>query len=543
MRSKGLLNAALWLGGILSSALLPRDGSAAPLYPLSVSPDGAEILDASDRPVFFNGAAPWHILARLTREEAITYLDDRQARGVDALLVSLLVSDGYSIPATSNAYGDQPFRTPGDFTQPNEAYFSHVDWFLDQTLQRGMTVFLFPVYLGFECGSEGWCSEVQNQTVATMRGYGRWLGSRYRDQPNLVWVHGGDVAAADYGVLDRVDAVAEGIREFDGVHLHTAHSARFRAASDDYDRPWLDFDTVYSACAASTGDLTRVTGLQPPRPMIYIEGYYEGEYDATETCIRSQAYWSLLFGSSGHFYGNGGVWDFLPGWPTALDSEGAMAIQHFGVLVRSREGARWVHDPGSGLVVNGRGDLGSADYVAVATSSDRRSAFLYLPSPRPLTLDLTRLAPADVEIWWVDPVTGVGSFGGVYSTVSTTTLTPPTTGDVLLVIDDTAAPLVDPWNPTTSAPLPGPRLRLERPRPNPFNPVTTVRFTAPNGVAVQLAVFDARGRRVAELFRGEATGSIQEVRWTANSLPSGLYLFRLSADGRDTVVRKALLVE
>jgi hypothetical protein len=85
------------------------------------------------------------------------------------------------------------------------------------------------------------------------------------------------------------------------------------------------------------------------------------------------------------------------------------------------------------------------------------------------------------------------------------------------------------------------RLALD---PNPFNPSATVRFHLDRPGPVDLALFDAKGRRVTSVVRGElAAGSHRIPVFTdrAPRLSSGVYFLRLVADGRETRL-KAVLV-
>jgi len=70
--------------------------------------------------------------------------------------------------------------------------------------------------------------------------------------------------------------------------------------------------------------------------------------------------------------------------------------------------------------------------------------------------------------------------------------------------------------------------------PNPFNPRTRVGFDLPSGGHVRLAVFDARGRRVAVLHEGVAGAGPLYFDWDGQDdkgapQPGGVYLFRLEA--------------
>jgi hypothetical protein len=73
--------------------------------------------------------------------------------------------------------------------------------------------------------------------------------------------------------------------------------------------------------------------------------------------------------------------------------------------------------------------------------------------------------------------------------------------------------------------------------PNPFAGRTSIRFSLPAAGAHSLVVYDVTGRRVASLSSGWADAGAHEVRWDGRNqkgvqVPSGVYFFRLSANGR-----------
>ena len=77
--------------------------------------------------------------------------------------------------------------------------------------------------------------------------------------------------------------------------------------------------------------------------------------------------------------------------------------------------------------------------------------------------------------------------------------------------------------------------------PNPFNPATVIRFRLDAAAAVDVSVYDSRGRRVARLFAGELAAGEHALAWNALGQPSGTYLARLVTRG-GTSVRKLALV-
>ncbi|MCC6548506.1 MAG: T9SS type A sorting domain-containing protein, partial [Ignavibacteriaceae bacterium] len=78
--------------------------------------------------------------------------------------------------------------------------------------------------------------------------------------------------------------------------------------------------------------------------------------------------------------------------------------------------------------------------------------------------------------------------------------------------------------------------------PNPFNPVTTIRFALPERTDVSLKVFDAQGSEVAVLARGTREAGRHEVQFDASELPSGVYIYRLEA-GTYRETRKLVLIK
>lgn len=82
---------------------------------------------------------------------------------------------------------------------------------------------------------------------------------------------------------------------------------------------------------------------------------------------------------------------------------------------------------------------------------------------------------------------------------------------------------------------------LEPNYPNPFNPQTTIGYTLPEATHVYLAVYDALGRQVAVLVDGARPAGRHETVFDAARLPSGMYLYRMTADGQVRTGRMMLL--
>jgi flagellar hook assembly protein FlgD len=84
------------------------------------------------------------------------------------------------------------------------------------------------------------------------------------------------------------------------------------------------------------------------------------------------------------------------------------------------------------------------------------------------------------------------------------------------------------------------KLRLEAARPNPFVSTTLLRFALPTAGAVRIAVYDIRGRRVAELVDREFGAGDHTVVWDGTdsrgeALAAGLYFVMLDGGDRRAV--------
>ena len=163
------------------------------LFPLTISPDKKYLVDAQEKPFLIQGDSAWSTIAELSNPSALRYLDDRKKRGFNTLLVNLIEHKFTShSPRWLNASNVAPFADVNDFTTANEAYFAHADWFIREAGKRGFLILLAPCYIGWQCADDGWCAEMKLNGVEKLRKYGLYLGKRYKDFPNILWVEGGD---------------------------------------------------------------------------------------------------------------------------------------------------------------------------------------------------------------------------------------------------------------------------------------------------------------------------------------------------------------
>ena len=83
--------------------------------------------------------------------------------------------------------------------------------------------------------------------------------------------------------------------------------------------------------------------------------------------------------------------------------------------------------------------------------------------------------------------------------------------------------------------------------PNPFNPVTTLRYDLPEGAMVNITIYDLMGRQIKTLINDQQTAGHRSLQWNATNnagspVSAGIYLYMIRAgDFRQT--RKMVLLK
>jgi hypothetical protein len=437
---QSLLVAACVMCTLLVTAI-GKGQSRSAVTQLSVSANHRYLVDQNHVPYFLQGDAAWSLIVGLNDTEVEQYLRNRKDKGFNAVNVEL-IEHRFCMKPPLNEAGDAPFTTPGDFSTPNEKYFAHADWVIRKAAENGIYVLLYPIFLGAKGTDEGWVEEALANGPEKCLDYGRYLGKRYKDFDNIIWLMGGDRHPGP--ALEEVDMVALGIKEYDQRHLFSAHCDSDHSAVDDFSGGrWLDINTTYTYGIVHA-KLLQDYNRAPAMPFVLIESSYEGEHNASEVQIRRQAYWAVLCDSFGHFFGNNPVWHFDgPGlfpakmtWQQAMDLPGSVGMMYWGRLFRSRAWFDLVPDQKHEVVTGGLGEFTGLDYLAAARTSDGSTVIAYLPTKRTITVDMSKVSGAQTIGWWFDPRTGRATAAGTFPTSGTQELTPPAEGDWVLVLDD-----------------------------------------------------------------------------------------------------------
>ena len=285
--------------------------------------------------------------------------------------------------------------------------------------------------------------------------WGQYVGNRYKSFDNIIWVIGGDTDPTL--VKPKVQAFVGGLSAADSRHPITAHNGSEQMAVTPWpNETWLNVNDVYTYGGALYQSVRSAYLRTPTLPVFLIESAYENMNGATNQTLRAQSYWTVLSGGFGHVFGNCPIWGFFTvgpdfcglgqvpeaDWKVAMTSQGSLNMQHFQALFNSRHWSVLIPDTQQAVLTGGF--LAGSDYATAAYASDGSSIIAYLPSARTVTVSGARLAGSTMTAWWYNPTTGVASPIGTYPTTGTQPLTPPSSGDWVLVLDSASFPFPSP---------------------------------------------------------------------------------------------------
>lgn len=404
-------------------------------------------------PFFYLGDTGWELFHRLTFAETEKYLENRRKKGFTVIQAVILAElDGLNTP---NANGDKPL-IDHDPLKPNEKYFKHIDKVVKLAAEKGIFIGMLPTWGDKvdKVWGKGPC--IFNPENAFF--YGQWLGSRYKNEPNIIWIIGGDRSGGgnNFAVWN---AMAKGIKSVDKNHLMTYHPWGETSSSFWFHHcEWLDFNMAQTghgqrSYAIYTRIIQEDYAKHPIKPCMDGEPRYEdhpvswnpdvlGWFDDAD--VRQAAYWSLFTGSFGHTYGCHAIWQMLaPGrepvglarntWYDDLDLPGAFSMMYVRKLMESRHFISRV--PDQSLIANHY--TPETDRI-VATRGDGY-AMVYIPTGWAAEVRVGKLQADSLAAWWYNPRNGEATFIDNFKAEGIRIFTPPSSGrgnDWILILDD-----------------------------------------------------------------------------------------------------------
>ena len=386
----------------------PEDQAPAP-PPAAAGPPPLEIdgryFTAGGKPFFWLGDTAWALLGKLDREETVRYLDARHAQGYNVI---------QTVAIFPQAGADRPINGDVGSVDRHGEFWDHLEFVIDAAAQRGMYLAIHPVWGDKQTGT------VVRESNAGE--YGRFLGERFGDRPNITWTLGGDHPADGEETL--WGNLAEGLDAGGATQLTTYHpqgdqsSAQWFAGAE-----WLDFHMIQGGHCLRYGvrqELVESTyGARPVKPFIDGEPIYEDhpycwkpeKGFSTAQDVRRDAYWAVLGGAAGHTYGAHAVWQFNDGgsgelgargsWTDALDLPAGNQMVHLRDLMTSLPFR--LGEPDQSVITSETGS--GADRIVANRASDGSYLLVYTPSGGGFELDPAATGGM-TRVQWFDPRTG-----------------------------------------------------------------------------------------------------------------------------------------
>ena len=416
---------------------------------LRIAENGSYFVLGDGTPFVWLADTAWTVPARLKWDDVLYYLQTRKQQGFTVL--QMVVLDPEFNDEMKNPCGI-PALEDGDLLKPREAYFSYVDWVLDQAEAYGFYVLLLPVWGELVVGWT-WGGGVHEKTVTEQNAYayGKWLGNRMKGRNNLLWCLGGDrmpvcrgedyrgvwrgmAEGLAYGLTGeslRYDRDREAWRKLLFTY-HACHEAETGLCSTfsywTEEDAWIGFTMLQSGHGAFKKNYELISDEREQRPGYPVwdgepayelmpktwpvtdEGSYHDSY-----IVRKRAYWALLAGAFGHTYGHASVWctatrkNLSPickvTWDEAIHSEGAGQMKILRDFMESFALQAFVPCQERLLEQSSREDVLDLHEQA-AVNLSRQQMLVYFAANTAERIDLRGVFSGPVCGAWFDPATG-----------------------------------------------------------------------------------------------------------------------------------------
>ncbi|MBZ0297913.1 MAG: DUF4038 domain-containing protein [Anaerolineae bacterium] len=425
-----------------------------PLYlhgPLQVAEDHLSIVHADGTPFFWLADTPWNGVMRATTHDWERYLQHRHTQGFSA---AQFVSTHWRGMSRDNL-GEQAFIGTDRITL-NVPFYHRLDPKVAALNEHGMIAAPVMIWAYMKEDPGQLLSEAAAIRLA------RYLQARWGAY-QVVWLMAGDGCYKRDGMIEHWCRVGRAVFGDHHNRLVTMHPCGQYWVKEDFgSEPWFDFIGYQSGHGDSEKNLRWLVEGPPANdwnsdpliPVINLEPNYETHpsYDSDTIFkayeVRRASYWSLLISPPvGVTYGHNAIWmwaadqaeeaenhptiGLVGTWDTALDTPGldgmTLLRQFFDRL------PWWTLRPAAQVLVTQPGVDDPRDFIAVAQSMDGQITVAYLPEGQTITLRTEALHDPE-RARWFNPRSG-DWHDTTLVTLPEQTLTPPDTGDWLLVID------------------------------------------------------------------------------------------------------------
>lgn len=387
---------------------------------LSISENRRYLMEG-DKPFFWLGDTAWLMFLKLDEDEIYTYLRNRKEKGYNVIQTVLIQSP--QDVESSLASGRKDVK--------KSEYWEFVDRVLNMAEQMGLYIGLLPAW--------GSLVKANILNMETMRTYANFLGKRYQNRKNLIWILGGDVRG-DVG-YDVFCLEGEILKSYNPERIIAYHPfGRTSSSLWFHNEPWLDMNLFQSGHRrydqASLGEwddnaeketffgednwkyVDRDLSYDIVKPTLDAEPSYEGIPQGLhnprnpyweEWDVRRYAYWSVFAGAVGHTYGSNSIMQFYDDfnergaygvrelWQDAMHHPGCAQLKYLKDLMESVD------------FINGKADdslllFGQKERyhrISVFAGEDYILCYDYMGDE--FLLDLRRFQNMALDAWWMDP--------------------------------------------------------------------------------------------------------------------------------------------
>lgn len=392
--------------------------------------ENQKYLMEGNKTFFWLGDTAWLMLQKLTKEEIRMYLRNRKEKGYNVIQTVL----AHTIPGEKHSGS----LAPGYKDVTAREYWEFVDEIVEMAREMGMYLGLLP----------SWGSVVKNEilNMENIERYIHFLGERYQEYPNIIWILGGDIRGdVNYPLFCKEGEI---LKSYNPERIIAYHPfGRTSSSLWFHNEKWLDMNMYQSghrrydqeflgewddnkARETFFGEdnwryVERDHGYEIMKPTLDAEPSYEGIPQGLhnprnpyweEWDVRRYAYWSVLAGACGHTYGNNAIMQFYAegeeapaygvreGWKDAVHHAGCAQLKYLKELMEQVD------------YINGKPDdamlcFGQKERyhrVSVFAGDDFVICYDYMGDQ--FMLDLTRYHDMEMDAYWMNPQDGTYSY-------------------------------------------------------------------------------------------------------------------------------------
>ena len=294
----GASRAAALAAALIALASGGASAASAYTFPVKASAEKRVLVDSLGKPFPILGRTAWFVTS-LPAADWKAFIDDTALRGHTAIEFHVVNHDPRGQRPPFDGSGNLPFtnRLDGalwsgaltytnianeapDFTKPNEPYWANLDALLAYCESQGIVAFLFPAYVGFNGGEQGWMQEMVANGQARMSAYGAFIAARYKNQKNLVWMAGGDLGSFSAAQTAVEQALLDGMKSVAGqqsVHFSAEWSSESIATDQGTFGSTMTLNGAYSWAGNVATYGRRAYAFSPTLPAFLLEEPYDQE--------------------------------------------------------------------------------------------------------------------------------------------------------------------------------------------------------------------------------------------------------------------------